>query len=321
MAVMWWIPSSCIVSLPRKTDCMRNYSSRRAAASIRPGPVAMAEQARHRRQASEDQRLDDQVAREPRQLRELDRGVAQARERLQVGALVLRQRAVAPGVAPAAAQHGHQQQRERHADRREAVVHEQATAAADARAPAREVVVRRTEAVRAVDVEHVEGAADLAEGLRGAPPDMPDAARDARRLEVRAKAPRILLAELRSRGELLRPAVRAEVRVDRDELGPRRRGRREDDRRAAAEGPDLHHPAAGRQRSGGGEEPAALRLRHPALDVAGGGPGDLEGRAAAHDAAGDAWTTRRARRPMASMPAATTAWIPSTIAAKAVTPR
>ncbi len=71
-------------------------------------------------------------------------------------AAVLRERALATRVDEVAPQREQPQQRERHADRGERVVHEHRPAGPDARAPARDVVHRRAQPVGAVHVQQVD---------------------------------------------------------------------------------------------------------------------------------------------------------------------
>src|SRR4051794_35585868 len=272
---------------------------RSARTLVRPGPVA---------QAGRDEPLAHDVAREEPELAELPA------EPVRALGHVGRQRPVAPHVPPRPRRHDRAQERQRHADRRERVVHEHPPAGRDPRAPAHEVRPCRAEPVRAVHEQQVDRAVERPQRQRREVAHVAHALGDAGALEVAAERDRVLLAERRPGGDLARPTVRADVGVDAHELDPGPRPAREHDRRAAAEGADLDYPATVRHGGGRAEQAPRLGLGQPALDVAGGGPGLGE----AHVTS--AARARRARRPSASTDEATTHWTPNTIPANPTTP-
>src|SRR4051794_26918656 len=272
---------------------------RSARTLVRPGPVA---------QAGRDEPLAHDVAREEPELAELPA------EPVRALAHIGRQRPVAPHVPPRPRRHHRAEERERHADRRERVVHEHPPTGRHPRAPADQVAARRPEPVRAVDEQQVDRAVERPQRQGREVAHVAHTLGDAGPLEGAAERGRARLAGRGRGGALARPAVGADVGVDAHELDPGPRPAREHDRRAPAERADLDDPPAIGHRGGRAEEPPRLGLGQPALDVAGGGPGLAEAHAAS------AARTRRARRPSASTDEATTHCTPNTIAANATTP-
>ena len=202
------------------------------------------------------------------------------------------------------------QQRERHADRGEAVVHEHPAAGRHLGAPADDVVERGAVAVRAVDEEHVR----RRRGPRRAP-------RSSARARARPARPRRRAAGWRGRPRSRR---RRAPRRRRSPAGrgrspgagrcrPPARRRTPGRRRAAAEGADLDHLPALRhgERGAGRAGGPAPRSASPRSA--------WRGSRRRGSSCGDIIAARgRARSPIASTAAATTSWAPSTSVAKPV---
>jgi hypothetical protein len=185
----------------------------------------------------------------------------------QVLATVLRERTRAAHVAPPAREEQQAQLGEHHADRVVGVVHEQRPAQRHARAPGGDVVTRGAIAVRAVDVEQVDRPVHVGVGLVRHAPHVPHAPVHPGPLQVGQEDLVVGLSALGLGGDLLRPAIAAGVRVDRDDLDPRGGRPAQDDRRPSAKGADLDDLGGRAEGPGGVPEPARLPLAQPALHV------------------------------------------------------
>ncbi len=152
-------------------------------------------------------------------------------------------------------------------------------------APAHDVVAGGPVAVGAVDVEQVDGAVDVAEGVLGLLAHVADALAHPGGLEVGVEHLVVALAELLGGDDLLGAPIGADVGVDGDHLGARGRGAGQHDRRPAPEAADLDDARPLAQLGGPVPQAPGLVGRHPALDVGHGGERLVEagGSGSGHD--------------------------------------
>ena len=211
--------------------------------------------------------LDDDIAHEPAELKRLtqkvrDRGACRHRF-----APVLRQRTRAARVAPAAGHEGGAQQPQRHTDRTERVVDQHGATVRYSVTPVDDVSARRSETVRAVDVEKVDVAVHVTEGVNGHLADVRDTLRDTGLLEVGGEGGVIAVSEMLIGRYLLGAAVTATVRVDRHDPRAGGCGIGENDQRTAAETPDLNDLSALSKFPCAFMEPLGLLIGQPTLNV------------------------------------------------------
>ena len=160
---------------------------------------------------------------------------------------------------------------ERHAHRAERVVDDHDSTRPDAGAPDPHVGRGRAVAVGAVDVEHVDLALHLSQGVLGEGPDVTDAVAHAGALQVGVEHLVVGFRLSLEAAYLVRSPVRPRVGIDGDHGHAWTRRPRQHDRGPAPVGADLHdHP---RRAHGSGPDPqqAGLGFGEPPLDACGRG--------------------------------------------------
>ncbi len=133
--------------------------------------------------------------------------------------------------------------------------------------PVDDVPARRSETVRAVDVEKVDVAVHVTEGVNRHLADVRDTPSDTGPFEVGSVGGVVGVSELLVGRYLLGAAVTAAVRVNRHDCRTSRRGIGENDQRTAAETPDLNDLNAFLKLPGALMEPPGLLIGQPTLNV------------------------------------------------------
>ncbi len=215
--------------------------------------------------------LDDDIAHEPAELERLAQKVRDRRACRHRFAPVLRQRPRAARITPVFGHEGGAQQPQRHTDRTERVVDQHGAAVRYPVAPVDDVSPGRSETVRAVDVEQVDVALHVSEGVNRHLADVRNTLGDTGLLEVGGEGGVVGVSELSVGRYLLGAAVTATVRVDRHDPRAGGCGIGENDQRTAAETPDLDDLSIVLKFPCALMEPPGLLIGQPTLNV--GDPG------------------------------------------------
>jgi dolichol-phosphate mannosyltransferase len=245
-------------------DRLLHMGARPAAAGAATGAPEV-RPPRQRAEPRHQQRLDSQVAGEPRQLGELATHVAEPRPAGHRLPSVLGERPAAPHVAPLARQQQLGAYGRGHTHRRERVMDQQAPARRHPGPPAAKVEARRRQAVGAVDVQQVDRSGHVREGVLAETADVGDAIADTRAVEVGEERIVVVRGGRSEARDLLGPPVGAGMGVDGHDLDTGRAAAGDRDRRAAPKAADLDDAPTGRHGRGAFRQPGKLVRAEPPL--------------------------------------------------------